>query len=56
MSQRESVVSAAASPAATHTCAASASESSAVMFAVPSLSPKRLRGVVCDVLVDDVRP
>ena len=44
------------SPAATQTCSSSASGSSALTLAVPSLKPNRLRGVAWLVDVDDVRP
>ena len=44
------------SPGWTQTCRSSAAVSSAMMLAVPSLNPNRLRGVTCAGEVDDVRP
>ena len=45
-----------ASSAWTQTWSSTSWGCSALMFAVPSLNPKRLRGVTCWVDVDEVRP
>ncbi|CAH0297590.1 hypothetical protein SRABI128_04076 [Microbacterium sp. Bi128] len=39
-----------------HTCSPSRAVSSALRLLVPSLKPKRFRGVACDLDVEDVRP
>ena len=46
----------ASSPGRTQTCSLSTASSRLSGLAVPSLKPKRLRGVACDVDVEDVRP
>ena len=40
----------------THTWSSIAEASSALRLAVPSLKPKRFRGVACSVEVEEVRP
>ena len=49
-------IQAGSSDAAAHTWSRGATRSSARMLAVPSLNPKRLRGVACADVVREVRP